>query len=312
VTHTQPRFERIGFLAKSSLIATLLLVAVGGFTRGSGSGYGCSDRWPLCEGGVLGGLLPRWEYNMIIEWSHRWLAAVVGILVVATAISAWRRARRRLWVVVPATLAVVIVFLQAWVGRLVVKGQLAGDLVTLHLAISMLVVMLLTVLVVNTAPPDSVPVNRRESRRWVVLVGVAAGGSFVLLLLGSAVRNLYFPGWPLMLVPDLSDASTVIHFLHRSLAGVLGVYLIFLTMWAYRIGLSLVERRLAVAASALFLVNVGVGAAHVVTQVSSALLVAMHLALGALVWSVLVAATTMATRGRQASMTEAPDTSLRT
>ena len=87
-------------LAQWSLATTVFLVMLGGYTRGSGSGYGCEDRWPLCEDGLLGGLLPRLEYHMIVEWTHRWVAAIVGILIVATAVAAWRdrpRNRRAAW-----------------------------------------------------------------------------------------------------------------------------------------------------------------------------------------------------------------------
>ena len=80
-------------LSRSGLAATLVLVAFGAFTRGSGSGYGCADQWPLCEGGALGGLLPRLEFEMIIEWTHRWIAALVGLIAIATAIQAWRTHR---------------------------------------------------------------------------------------------------------------------------------------------------------------------------------------------------------------------------
>jgi heme a synthase len=69
------------------LSLTVFLVMLGGYTRGSGSGYGCEDRWPLCENGLLGGLLPRLEYHMIVEWTHRWVAAIVGLLIIATAVT---------------------------------------------------------------------------------------------------------------------------------------------------------------------------------------------------------------------------------
>lgn len=139
-------------LARATLAATLALVAVGGFTRGSGSGYGCEDRWPLCEQGLLGGLLPRPEATMVVEWSHRWLAATVGVLAVVTAVLAWRR-RRAPGVVGPAVVAVGVIGAQAWVGRLVVARDLDGDLVALHLAISMVVVALVTVVVMMAGPP---------------------------------------------------------------------------------------------------------------------------------------------------------------
>jgi len=300
---------RTGFLARLSLGATLLLVAVGGFTRGSGSGYGCADRWPLCEDGLLGGLLPRWEYHMVIEWTHRWIAALVGILAVTTAISAWRHCRKRSLVVAPAFAAVLVIGIQAWVGRLVVKGNLATDLVSLHLAISMTVVALLTIVVVaagNPAAAANLPGGRRP---WTFRVGVAAVASFLLLMLGSVVHNLYFPGWPLMqdtLLPDLSSTVAVAHFTHRLLAGLLGIYLTYLIIVGNRIALPIREKRLIAGAGVAYLINIALGGAHVFTKVSSAFLVATHLGLAAVVWSLLVAATTTTILAQQETVTGTP------
>ena len=296
-------------LSRLTLVATLILVAVGGFTRGSGSGYGCSDRWPLCENGLLGGLLPRWEYHMVIEWSHRWLAAMVGVLAIATAISAWRHFRQRSVVVGPAIAAVVVIGIQAWVGRLVVKGDLATDLVSLHLAISMTVVALLTIVVVATTIPENEPGWLESRRGWTIRVGVAAAASFSLLMLGSVVHNRYFSGWPLMgntLLPDLPNATSAAHYLHRLLAGILLAYLVYLVYLSKKIDVPARERRLIVTAEAVYLINVALGAAHVFTMVSSAFLVAAHLGLAAIVWSLLVAATTTSILVQPAPLARSP------
>ncbi len=277
-------------LSTLTLGATLALVAIGGFTRGSGSGYGCADRWPLCEDGLLGGLLPRADYHMIVEWTHRWVAAVVGVLAIATAVAAWRRERDRPLVVVPAVAAVGVIGVQAWVGRLVVKGDLDADLVSVHLAISMVVVALLTTVVVTTSRPI------RSSERggpWTGRLFVAAAASLAVLLLGSYVHNLYIGGWPLVgntLLPDLSNRFVAVHFLHRLVAAVVLVYLGWLVVAARRSGRSRLEQSLVGGATGLYAVNIGLGAAHVFTKVGSSLLVAAHLLLAALVWTMLVAA----------------------
>lgn len=293
-----PQHDRLlARLALASLITTLLLVMVGGYTRGSGSGYGCEDRWPLCEGGALGGLLPRAEREMIIEWSHRWLAATVGVLVLATAITAWRRSRGRPWVLGPAVAAVVTVGVQAWVGRMIVAEDLDADLVSLHLAISMAVVGLLSVLSV-TSRLDAYGHDIGD-RGWVRVVGAGAAGSYLLLLLGSMVHNRYFPGWPLMdgtLFPDLATRYHLLHLAHRTLAGIGIGYLGWLAWQARTRARPDRERRLVDAAAAVYGVNVLLGLAHVVTEVSSSLVVAAHLGVASVVWALLVATTTVAAR----------------
>ena len=279
---------RIGSVA---LAATVLLIVVGGYTRGSGSGYGCADRWPLCEGGLLGGWLPRADFNMVVEWSHRWLAAVVGILVLATAVSAWRHHRSDRVVPLLATLVVVTIVFQAWLGRAVVQGALAADLVSAHLAISLLAAALLVAVVVLIRfDPGS---DQKPDRSWLILVAGGAGAVFAVILAGSAVHNLFFPGWPLMfdrLVPELQSAPAVWHFVHRAAAGIYAALAVVLWTEARRRGRPGHEVAMLGTAAVLYLVNIVVGAAHVATEVGSAALVATHLGLAAAVWLLTVAA----------------------
>ncbi len=298
-------------LSRFALVATLALVAIGGYTRGSGSGFGCSDRWPLCENGLAGGLLPRADYNMIVEWTHRWVAAVVGVAAIAVAVSAWRRHRERRMIVLAATAAVFVIGVQAWVGRLVVKQDLDADLVSVHLVISMTVVALFTIVLLAVSVETSESLRGGTGdRTWARLVAVAAAGSFVVLLLGSYVHNLYVGGWPLVantVVPDLSNRFVAAHFLHRALAGILLVYLVHLAVVARRQRLPGADRRLIYAANVVYASNIGLGAAHVFTRVDSSVLVAAHLLAAALVWALLVGATVRAIlASRRATVAEPP------
>ncbi len=83
------------------------LVIVGGIVRVSDSGLGCGpagsglDGWPFCNGDVVPGV----NLNSIIEYSHRALAGVVGIMMIALAVLAWRRYRSNTGLV-RATIAV--------------------------------------------------------------------------------------------------------------------------------------------------------------------------------------------------------------
>jgi len=57
---------------------------LGGITRVSGSGMGCEDDWPLCQGKPY----PPLNTLAIIEYLHRTVAAYIGFLVLAVAIAA--------------------------------------------------------------------------------------------------------------------------------------------------------------------------------------------------------------------------------
>ncbi len=235
---------------------------------------------------------------MIVEWTHRWVAGLVGILAVATAVIAWRRHRHQHTIVIPAVAAVAVIGVQAWVGRLVVKGELDADLVSVHLAISMVVVALLTMVVVGSAHAAwRVTPDRSEDRAWTWLLAVAAAGSLALLLLGSYVHNLYISGWPLVddtLFPDLSNRFVAVHFFHRVVAPAGLVYFAYLAIAATRRQRPETERWLVYAAGAAHVLNIGLGAAHVFTRVGSSTLVAGHLVMASLVWALLVGATQIA------------------
>ena len=278
-------------LSRWTVAATLILVAFGGFTRGSGSGFGCADQWPLCQDGLLGGLLPRAEFHMIIEWSHRWLAALVGVLAVTTAIVAWRSAQR--WIAWLAISGVVVIGIQAWVGRLVVTEHLDADLVSLHLVISMTVAALLTVVVVATTPAS----GTKRNKTWTYLFGVGAAVAFAVLLLGSFVHNLYIPGWPVMnagAFPSLSNKYVALHYFHRLVAAGGLVFLSWLAVRARRDLRPKFEQWLLWVGLGMYTLAIGLGAAHVFTKVMWSGLVSAHLGVASVVWVAMVGVTASA------------------
>ncbi len=279
--------HRVAHLATWS---TLALIAFGGYTRGSGSGYGCKDRWPLCDGGAFGGYLPKLDPQMIVEWTHRWIALLVGLLAVVIVIGAVRGKHRRSWIIGPAVAALVVIGIQAWLGRMVVKGGLDRDLITVHLVVSMVIVALFVVITVATRAK---PVDGPGPVGWSMLIGVSAASVFSVMILGSIVHNMYFPGWPLVdgvLIPDLSDTYVAIHFLHRAATAVTFVLLVALVWQVRRHRRPLVEMYLVDGALSAFLVNGALGALHVFTQVQSSFVVAAHIGVAGLVWAALAGA----------------------
>ncbi len=286
-------------LSRIGLAATLALVAFGAFTRGSGSGYGCADQWPLCEGGALGGLLPRFEFEMIIEWTHRWIAAIVGLIAVATAVQAWRRLRRNRVALYASTATVFAIGVQAWIGRAVVKADLDADLVSLHLAISMSIVALFAVVVVATSP--ELQARGPVDPRWVALYGLGAAAAFAVLLLGSLVHNQYVAGWPLVegaLIPEFSSSLILIHWTHRLAAGLGLFYFAYLWRVARVDQRGEFEVRLTMWTFWAYALNIGVGFLHVLTKVESSAVVTLHLAASSIVWTLMVIATTTAVMRR--------------
>ena len=63
------------------------LIVLGGVVRITGSGMGCGDHWPRCDGQWF----PPLDLPTLIEIGHRWVAALVSVMVFVVAAVAWRR-----------------------------------------------------------------------------------------------------------------------------------------------------------------------------------------------------------------------------
>src|SRR5436309_16008318 len=110
-------FRRVSVLAA---VFAYLQIALGGIVRVSGSGLGCPD-WPLCQGRPY----PPANLNAIIEYSHRTVGAITGVLIIATVVAAWAVFRtRRPAVAWLATASVIAVSVEGALGGLVVVSRL--------------------------------------------------------------------------------------------------------------------------------------------------------------------------------------------
>ncbi len=114
---------------------------IGGYISAAGLGLSCPD-WPLCPNGIL----PNEKY--FIEWTHRLIAAITGILVVATTIGSWIAKNSDRKIKVTSTLAAIFVVTQITLGAIVIDLKLHAILVAIHFGIGILLfaMVLLTTL----------------------------------------------------------------------------------------------------------------------------------------------------------------------
>lgn len=297
-------------LSLASLITALVLVGIGAFTRGSGSGFGCRDRWPLCENGLLGGWLPRWEFEMVVEWTHRWVASIVIVLLAVLTVRAFRRHRSETRLTRPAVIALIAVLFQAGLGAAVVKSGLDVDLVSVHLGTAMIVVGLLAAITVNSHFIGVRGSVDGPTAGWTRALWAGAAGVYGVIILGSLVHNRYVPGWPITdagLIPTGADTTTQLHFGHRLFVGIVLGLLVLLAIRAVRDERPRPETSLVHAGVALYTVNIGLGAAHVFTKVSSAGLIVAHLTVATMAWAAFVAAAVLARRNGEVVAGTTPD-----
>ena len=297
-------FERLAFFTAAM---TYLLVAIGAIVRSTGSGMGCPD-WPLCQGSLIP---PLGNSAAWIEWVHRGVAAVIGFLVLGLVILAWRNYRHQRSMIVLTFAALLLTGFQAYLGMVTVAQNNAGDTVTAHLASALALLALLTFIAVRARYPAALPA-RGASQRLTLLLAFVAVSIYALLLFGSNVTatgsSLVFPDWPLFngqLLPTFSVDPTlaglqVAQFLHRLIAAVVGVFLLAAAIYVWRVvrharrgdtaipGGDAVLAMVATA-TALYAVQVVVGGLQISTSLAD-WAVALHLALGAAIWALIVGA----------------------
>ncbi|GAC1473163.1 MAG: COX15/CtaA family protein [Candidatus Dormibacteraceae bacterium] len=265
-------------LAIVTAVFAYVQIALGGVVRVSGSGLGCPD-WPLCHGRPY----PPADVHAIIEYSHRAVGSVTGVLIIATVVLAWViwRTRRPIvaWL---ATASLIGVVGEGLLGAQVVKAELASWLVLFHLALAMIILGFLIAAAV-TAMPVSTGVADPSFRRLAL---TAAGAAYVLLLTGSTVvasgADEACRAWPLCgagLTPDFSGVNAYT-MLHRGGVLLIGALLVFVLVRGIR------QARLAavsIATLVVLAVQMAVGAFAAVSR--NDVYNGIHVALATLVWA---------------------------
>ncbi len=213
------------WLALTTAMGMYVVLLQGALVTNTGSANGCGRSWPLCHGRFL----PAYALETLIEFSHRAVSGLVGLMVLVVAVWTWRVLRHRPAVRVLAPISVLSLILQSGLGALAVLWPQPKMVLALHFGISLIsftAVLLLAVLVFQAdrtdKPGTSAPISTRL-RRWIWLV---AGYLYIVAYTGAYVRHtgsdLACLDWPLCdngrFLPPLTGAAGV-HVLHRLIAG---------------------------------------------------------------------------------------------
>ena len=284
--NTGPHFR---YLTLATLLGTFALIVLGGVVRITDSGLGCPD-WPLCHGKII----PPFDVATLIEYSHRLVAATLGLLVLATLVVAWRCYRSRAWIFWPALVGLVLVIGQSVLGGAAVLTELETYVVMIHMAMAQALLACFVLISIDAWRGFSVAGRRLDGQ--VLLPAVAALGILLLILSGSYVALTGAAGacnqWPLCQGGKLWVVSELplIHVAHR-IASIIALALLGVAAWtAFRPPSRPDIRLMTLLALTLFAAQVLVGALTVWWGLPTALR-ALHVALATLTWAALVAAT---------------------
>lgn len=312
----QTSFHRFRWLALSAAVMTFLLIAVGGIVRVTGSGLGCPD-WPLC----YGRLIPPFEYEALIEYSHRLTATLTSPLVLASAFWAWRSYRSERWILWPSLLAALFLVVQVLLGGVTVLWETPPTIVAVHLGNALIILALMLVVTVVAFEKSSglremvrLSLSRRLGRLSLATVVtvflVLVSGAFVT----SSGASTSCGGWPLcdrMLWPG--HLLGQVHMLHRVLAAVAAVMVAGLTAFAWQSRFTRPSVFVAASATlALLAAQTLIGALNV-QQGFPRVLNGLHVATATATWGVLVIAAALAMHDTEipapADLREAPEKS---
>ncbi len=304
-----PAFRR---LSGATLAATFALIVLGGVVRVSDSGLGCGPAgsgfhgWPLCRGDVI----PDVELSSMIEYSHRALAAVVGILILVLATVAWRRRHRpagrgTAWA---AMVAAGLVVAQGLLGGATVEQGLAPVLVALHLGLGMLLLaVLLSMWRASRQEAAGAPSAGGGTPGLRLLAGAAQVAIFLTIVAGGYMAGTQHYGRPDYrlgegahhacghefptcngeLLPFGQAPLVDVHLTHRALVYIASALVLALVVLVLRRRPGGGLARAARASVALLAAQVLLGALNVWLEESEILILA-HLTAATLLWGTLV------------------------
>jgi heme a synthase len=278
------------------LAYNVAVIVWGAAVRATGSGNGCGEHWPLCQGTVV---LRHPTIAAMIELAHRATSGVDVLCVVALAIWTFRAVPKRHLARAWAVAVLVLTFNEALIGALLVELGLTANNASparafylgLHLTNTLLLLAALTL----TAHFLS---RRSGAMRGSIAIrapGLALAGLVSVLLVGvtgslAALADTLYPAHDLMraIARDFSPGSSWllrIRWLHPAFALVAGVFLMWL---AVRSLARAADRRLAAGVVLLLIVQYWVGVADLVLLTPTTLQM-LHLLVADLLWITLVA-----------------------
>lgn len=189
-----------------TLVSIFLVVFAGSFVRTTGAGMGCPD-WPKCYGKLIPPTseneLPE-NYKEIYtekgytdvrfnarktwtEYINRLIGALAGLFIVLTAFFAYRLGKENRKIFYYILLGLLIILMQAWLGKLVVTSNLADKMISLHMAlVVVLFFFLFNAKTYLVQKKQKRPILSKKHFRILVFAFIL---SLVQLFLGTRVRN---------------------------------------------------------------------------------------------------------------------------
>ncbi|RKH33648.1 COX15/CtaA family protein [Corallococcus sicarius] len=289
--------RRFQWFSQGVLIYTLGVILWGAFVRATGSGAGCGDHWPVCNGEVV----PRAPtVQTLIEYTHRLTSGLATLL--AVALYVW--ARRALPKTHPARRAagwaLVFMLTEGLVGAGIVLLKYVAQNASVGRAVWMGIHLTNTFLLVGAqtlvvwAAGGRARMVLKGQGPVAVLLGVSVAGMLVLGVSGAvaALGDTLFPATSLAdgLRQDMSETAHVLlrlRVLHPVFAVGLGALLVFVGRSVARLRPSPEVRQASVLLTGVYVAQLCAGVLNLVLLAPVAMQL-IHLLLADCVWMCVV------------------------
>ncbi|GAC1430085.1 MAG: hypothetical protein NVSMB62_27590 [Acidobacteriaceae bacterium] len=280
----------------------VLVILWGALVRATGSGAGCGNHWPLCNGQVIP-VSPG--VHTVIEFTHRMMTGGSTFLVLGLLVWTLRGTVRGMAARAFAIASTVLLLNEALLGALLVKlgyvaeNQSAGRMVLLSIHLSntllLLAALTLTARMLSTG-------QRLAALRTAKEVGAAVAGLLATIVVGvsgsmAALGDTLFPAPSLRaaFAQDFAPNSPWLlrlRLVHPVSAVVAGLFVVWLVARAFRSGPDTdgQNRNTAQLVSGLLLLQFGLGIADVLL-LAPAWMQILHLLGADLFWVSLVVLT---------------------
>jgi len=277
-------------LAWTALAFTVLDILWGGFVRASGSGTGCGNQWPICNGQVI----PNAQnIATLIEFTHRALTGVLSFVILALLVWGWRKYSKGSPLRLAVTGAAAFLLVEAGLGAALVKfGDKGTTLYAFLVAIHLLNTFILLAFVALTAwwAGSGLSPSLKDRGRLPLLLGLGLLG-VVLLGMSGALTALGDTLYPAKSLADglAQDASLNSNFLvrlrviHPIIAGFVGVYSLAVAQYTYGHYKHLAARRLSLILAGLVILQLCAGIVNLLLLAPIWLQI-VHLFLADMVW----------------------------
>jgi heme a synthase len=297
LSNSQPgRMSLVARFAWTALYWNLAVVLWGAYVRATGSGAGCGNKWPLCDGDVVGASA---NGQTIVEFTHRITSVISLLMVTGLVVWCWRVTKKGDWVRYSVVLAAVFLANEALLGAALVllkhvgSDQSVGRILFLGLhfgnTLLLLATLSLTALWLSNGSRSPTLISKWQE------VGSIGLGLLATMMTGitgavAALSDTLFPATslPAALAQEFSSGTPIllhVRLLHPAVATVAACYILWV-IWK----VSTQQNRFsqsAIALIVLLFVQVSVGMTNVLFLTPVWLQIA-HLFIADVLWILLV------------------------